>query len=763
MAQKQTPKNGLIISTKTSSADEMLITTVLIALLLLIGILGLLWSSWNRLAFTPTPTPTTTPANTVTATPDRRATQIALQLATQTAEVQQTLEAGATAVAIALLTTNPSTSTPTTDDSSPDPSLTSLITPTVSVTTTNGVTDTDSSPSGTLTPTVVVNFPAFPMPEPGTSDAPDSALDGTATASAGVTVTVTANNGTSVSGNDGNENPIVTRDPVSSTIFIPAVPNPVPTTPVAVIPTATDIATPLGPTPFPDTGGENVPGDNTQPSATPTPIVPTNTPSPIPLTPTPTPVIFVQAQLKGFVNINNAKLRRDPDGAEIPGELPINSEVSLTSRVTTGEWVSACCLDNQVGWIRQSQLDIRDNVLEEGAPDDADPNDVRWLRIDTNVSPQLSQIASVPLGTFPLPRGNSANHGFMSELPPVPVIPIWQDKQGRASDAIISPISMSARGLFVSTQDGHIYSFNKETGDERWRYRYSSDSAQLIRRAIVSIDNQLYAVDATGTAYRFEDRDTSAAEIWRVELRVNDQRLIPATDITVHESCLYIGARVGDVQYLVSVRQSDGNLCFTAKVINGISMQFPALGGQLIFVGTDQGVFARDAKSGDEVWNATDNLANISAPPIYSYPGVDSLAELYVARDGGEIVALDANTGDVSWRLNVGQTVTGMALGNEFLYVSGSGFVKTISRTDHTEIASIVLNGDVPGGPLLSSTTLLVITEFAGMTFIDPNTRAILDSRTTGSPITTSFVSNGPYLYTHDSGTAVQAFRAQQQ
>ena len=192
-------------------------------------------------------------------------------------------------------------------------------------------------------------------------------------------------------------------------------------------------------------------------------------------------------------------------------------------------------------------------------------------------------------------------------------------------------------------------------------------------------------------------------------------------------------------------------------------MQFPALGGQMIFVGTDQGIFARDAKSGDEVWNATDNMANISAPPVYSYPGTDSLAELYVARDGGEIVVLDANTGEVSWRLNVGQTVTGMALGNEFLYVSGNGFVKTISRNDRTEIVSVILNGDVAGGPLLSGSTLLVVTEFADMTFLDPNTRAILDSRTTGSAITASFVSNGPYLYTHDSGTAVQAFRAQQQ
>ena len=75
-------------------------------------------------------------------------------------------------------------------------------------------------------------------------------------------------------------------------------------------------------------------------------------------------------------------------------------------------------------------------------------------------------------------------------------------------------------------------------------------------------------------------------------------------------------------------------------------VQQPAIGQETIFVGADR-LWAIDINlwlSQEIVWTSTD-VFNVVAPPVYAFPGVVKLAELYAADAGGTVHALDANTG----------------------------------------------------------------------------------------------------------------------
>lgn len=788
-----------------SRSDEIVTIAILIALLVLVGLVGLFWSTWNRVALAPTPTPTATSSPPVTSTPDRAATQIAVQLATQTAEaVALAQRLDATQTAIVLLTEQPTlTSIALTQEASASASATAeaQLTLAAQLTATQVVTNVNSTdtPNNLQTPAPRADEPLTTTNisiynpivtgddsqqgegdtgQSGSTQGTTTIISPTAAAAAiAPTVQLTATAQLTATIQPTPTQSILTERnplPASTGVYVPVAINSESPTETPVPPEQPT----LPPTTVPAdlTGGEGTDGttDGAAEEATvapaedtlaPTPTE-TLTPTPVP-TPTPIPTRFVQEELDGVVSVGDnekAKLRSNPLGNEI-GELEHNTQLSLKSRTLTGEWINVCCLNQQVGWLRRTELKIENNVLDAGAPDDADPNDTRWLRVEgaqaNNPLARPPQVQLPPAGTYPLFRGNSANQGRVTQLPTAPVSSFWEGKQGIASAQVVSPITLSASGVFVNTQDGRLYSFAKDTGDERWRVSFEPENIINVSRASVINGTQLYAVGDTGFMYRFEDGSSEEAT-WTVRLEVNNTPLTPVTNINMSDGNLYLGARNETTHYLASVRQADGLFRFPAQELQGASMQYPAIGGQLVFIGTDVGVFARDTSDGTEVWANTENLSGISAPPVYGYPGVEALSELYVARQNGELIALDANTGARLWAFSAGSAITGMALDDDYLYATVNGFLKVISREERGMLADIGISGSVPSGPVVSATTIMVVTSSGEITFVERGSWRVIDSRPADGTGVTSFAANGPVLYIHNNGTSVRGFRTQQ-
>ncbi len=303
---------------------------------MLLGLGGMLWLAPARLVFGPTPTPTPTRSAPLTATPDFLATRVAQDFLTQQA------------YQMALL----GTQTPT-----------PMLVP-------------NNTPQPTNAP-VIVRLPGVSVALPQTVEAEAIATPLP----------------------DQEISPLET--PTSNVINLPMVvdssPLPTPTpAQIAELPTAEPTPTEVPPT--------------ETPTMIPTPLIEPPSPTPtetlVPPSPTSTPPgqPIVVGNMQGFVQNQVASLRLGPSNVYTTvAQLAPQVRVTIIGRNVSGEWLYICCIESQPNqaptWVRQAFVRPRDNPLPNGAPEDSNPNDVRWLPIQT--APSYLPIVPTPFAPAP--------------------------------------------------------------------------------------------------------------------------------------------------------------------------------------------------------------------------------------------------------------------------------------------------------------------------------------------------------------------------
>jgi outer membrane protein assembly factor BamB len=128
------------------------------------------------------------------------------------------------------------------------------------------------------------------------------------------------------------------------------------------------------------------------------------------------------------------------------------------------------------------------------------------------------------------------------------------------------------------------------------------------------------------------------------------------------------------------------------------------------------------------IWTSPD-LFNVAAPPVYAWPGVVKLAELYVADNNGTVHAIDANTGVRFWTHSPGWPVTALAVNDGSVILAGSnGVMRAISRRDGSAQWTQTIGGPVMGGPIVTNTRVLVVTQNGGIFLLDAANGSVLDA-----------------------------------
>jgi len=688
--------------------DDSVTVIVLVTLLLALGLVGLLWTNWTRAALAPTPTPTPHPSP--TSTPDVRATQIQREILTRVAT--QGLSAP---------------QQPSFPDSIPDEEI--AINP-------------FRTPGIVLLPLVPGGDPPTPTPVVTAVDNPVEIATDTPTPEPSATPTATST--PTVAAVTGAESVAI----LLPVVPVAASPSPTPTPPFTPTPTETPTATPT-PTETPFIGP---PPSATPTNPPPTPI-PTETPS---LTPSPTS--YVVNELSALVRAANdapAEMRRGPSvNYEKIADITTNQQVALRGRDVSGEWVFLCCIADQVGWLRQAQARPEGNTLPADAPDDAAPNDVRWLPIEPPPAglPLPPVAPSIPAGMYPFYRHDQANQGHPAELPVPPLESVWPLRE-RAQGEMLSPVVMSDRGVLVTNADGHLYSFHKASGDQRWRFNLENQPAAL---APAVGDPFIYVLDQAGVLYALEDRDAGVDVRWRRSLEAEATTLTPVTGINLFAETLYMGGQNSSgTPFLLAIDRNDGDVRF-AQRMGTDQIMHPAIGGQLVYVG-GQGVWAMDALNGATVWQQ-ENLPAVSAPPVYVSPGPSALAELYVVTRNSLFV-LDANTGDEVWNLDTGEAITGLAVDSRAVYLSGASYVKAISRNDRNQMWRADINGEIVSGPLVGPEHVLAVTRTGTVQFLQAADGLPIYTFVVGTTVVNSVAASGPYLFMPSMGRTLRAYR----
>jgi outer membrane protein assembly factor BamB len=545
--------------------------------------------------------------------------------------------------------------------------------------------------------------------------------------------------------------------PVSTVVYMPNVENPGPPTPTPPPP-----PTPLPPPPptilVPPTPVFTTPALPTQ--AFPTPVLPTQVfPTPPPVLPTPVPTIPlpIGGELAATLRSADTAVRVGPSNTyTVSASIAANTVLRLRGRTPAGDWVYACCIPNTATtfWVRSAYVTIGNNTLPPGAPSDADPNNASWLAVqppDPALIPRPTP-TGIPVGDFPLAHYDSQNSGRVPSLPNAPLQQSWFNLP-QAGLGFVSPVAVSGASVLASNADNQFYSLDLNAGSQRWRYdlQNSTQWAPSIQ------DGLIYLSYAGRSVAALQDQGNAAGLIWQSDLPQN-----ATSPFNIWLDTLFIGAGESGEARLVAVRRNNPAERREFAEPNARVLQ-PAIGQETIFVGADR-LWALDANLlsvGQEiVWTSSD-VFNVGAPPVYAWPGVVKLAELYVADSNGTVHAIDANTGVRIWTHSPGWVVTALAVNDGSVILAGSnGVMRAISRRDGSAQWTQTVGGPVMGGPIVTNTRALAVTQNGGIFLLDATNGGILDaaqnvqSQVPGGPAV-----SGLQVLVPTSNNSVYAFR----
>src|SRR5690606_10571042 len=145
----------------------------------------------------------------------------------------------------------------------------------------------------------------------------------------------------------------------------------------------------------------------------------------------------------------------------------------------------------------------------------------------------------------------------------------------------------------------------------------------------------------------------SASDLWSQQLPT-----APSSAPNLWSNILLIP---GTNNRLYARNRLNGDPLWEVETPAGGSLQYPVVGGQMVYVGNRTLRALYLDRSGETVWEDI-RFNAVSATPVYGQPGVLALAEVYAADSGGNIYAFDANTGRYLWTHPSGEQTQMMAL-----------------------------------------------------------------------------------------------------
>jgi outer membrane protein assembly factor BamB len=477
-------------------------------------------------------------------------------------------------------------------------------------------------------------------------------------------------------------------------------------------------------TPTPTSADDSAPDDSGSPVETPTEI-PTVTPTEIPTVtptdvPTVTPTVTVQPVVLQAYAKPNTVIRMGPSSLYTQTAILVGQQrLLLRGRDPGGEWIYVCCEYNVEGWTRQAKLDLRDNQLPPGAPSDANANDVRWLaerESTVHLANPLPVPTQIPLEDYPLFRRDPGAQARLDRPLAAAYVPEWP-RPAEAFGAMSSSVVVAGSSVLAANQDRHLYNIEKETGNQRWRLQFDA----LINHVPAVHGSTIYVVDTNGSVFALRDLGNQTELLWRSSIPT-----APAAPPNLYGNILLIS---GANNRLYAFDRLDSTRLWEVEV-SGSRLQYPVVGGQLVFAG-NAGLQALDLYAqGNMIWEKTDLASAVSAPPVYTQPGVLALAEVYAATENGNIHSYDAATGRALWSQphTSGDRTEFLAVSGGILYASGSNFIKAVDRRNGQQIWRYPFSDRIMGGPIVGGDRLLFVSESGAVQVLNAMSGALISN-----------------------------------
>jgi len=246
-----------------------------------------------------------------------------------------------------------------------------------------------------------------------------------------------------------------------------------------------------------------------------------------------------------------------------------------------------------------------------------------------------------------------------------------------------SPVVVGQR-VVIGAPDGGVYALDLTSGKQRWHTRTNGRvraTPAVVDGVVVvgSFDGRVYALDLETGVERWVHKtegDTLDSAKWGF-----DRRAIQGS-AAVSDGTVYVGSRDSG---LYAIDFATGHRRWRFSHRGSWVLAAPSVRDGKVFVGSSDGHFFQGVdSSGKELWRLPTDANMLGSPLLI---GNTLLAATY-PRDtpNGELLAIDAGTGNVRWRLNLDASVLSspVAFDNEIYLGTEDGSIVAVGQASPT-------------------------------------------------------------------------------
>lgn len=235
---------------------------------------------------------------------------------------------------------------------------------------------------------------------------------------------------------------------------------------------------------------------------------------------------------------------------------------------------------------------------------------------------------------------------------------IWK----RKVPGIIDPMVLTDNHLFAASLSGNITTFDIESGQTVWNTKLHGS----IQHGIQFADSVILMLTDKGSLYAFPSTpqtnlipaNDSYPYLWQRDLSVNPDAIYVAGNGRLH-----IVDSQGDV---VCIEATSGQDVFRSPLATPVYSP-PLILPDLVLIATAAGgVVALNAEDGSPVWEAQGS-GLIKHPLLFT--GASSTRHVLAVYARGDLLALEASTGDELWRFEAGEPIEMAALTSDGVVV----------------------------------------------------------------------------------------------
>lgn len=264
-------------------------------------------------------------------------------------------------------------------------------------------------------------------------------------------------------------------------------------------------------------------------------------------------------------------------------------------------------------------------------------------------------------------QGSLAHTGhYPGRSPIVPLHLRWNAALLPGTVSLTPPVFGRGK-IFIGSGYGNsrLYALSPNNGGTIWSFAAAANSGFF--GAPAAAGDTVYAATLGQNPHVYALRQANGAPLWQTPLPVGS-----SASVAVGAGRVFVNT---DQHKLYALNQASGAILWSANTSPGVSSEesSPAVGFGKVFVGSDDGLFAFNVLSGNQLWKfPLNDTPGFSSPVINASVAGGNPALVYIGTNDRKLYAVRETNGTQAWSFTASATLAfgsvALAEGKVFLF-----------------------------------------------------------------------------------------------